>query len=531
VLFACSAYVGFDGFYFVDEGALLAEAELVSEGSWTAPRPLPELDPDGDLVAFANAVVDGDRYAPFIDHPLHTSMTAAAWRLGGLVGVRVLSVLGTVVAAAAAAALAASIDRRLSVGALWITGLVSPLLFDNQLVVAHSVGAAAMGWTAVLIARAVRGGAPWALPAVTALGAVCVFLRAEAVLVLGGMALALATVAVRDRDRTKFLLAMSLLCAALVGQFGEPVLSDLAVRGITDETKRIPSSSRGDIAEQVRAAHRAFLSPGYDPAFTRSDVLLVVAALSLAIAAVFAWRRDRVRTVVFVLAAAVAAGLRFPDPTVVPGLLLAFPLVGVLVVVSVLDRPPGPALLRQLLAGLCVAAGAILVTQYRQTGGAEWGWRYTAIVMPIIGVAVAAALARIEELLQPARGIPALFAGAALLVPVSGLVQQRENVASVAALQASARRLPSDTEADLVLATQRFYGRFAWEAVLDHPTVYVSIEELPDLLGQLDPSIDRVAVVFGAGVTVDTEDAGGFRVDGGTRRVGRGQFQAVVVAR
>src|SRR3546814_15820637 len=70
-----------------------------------------------------------------------------------------VSMAGLVLAAWGAGALARSFSTaRVVVGSLWLTGLASPLLFDGYIFIAHTLGAACVAWSLVLVVR--REGRP-----------------------------------------------------------------------------------------------------------------------------------------------------------------------------------------------------------------------------------------------------------------------------------------------------------------------------------------------------------------------------------
>ena len=93
-------------------------------------------------------------------HPLYPVLLAAADRLGGVTGMVLLSLAGTVAAAGLAAVLARRLDPALVRPDLWMVGLASPLLFDGFLVIAHTLGAALAAAAVLLALRAVERAGP-----------------------------------------------------------------------------------------------------------------------------------------------------------------------------------------------------------------------------------------------------------------------------------------------------------------------------------------------------------------------------------
>jgi len=132
--------------YSSDEGAALSQARLlVRDHTWLYRYPLAGIDPQDQARPF----IRGDRgtkgVAPYAKHPLYPAVLAGADWVAGPAGWWVLTLIGTVGAAAMAALLARRLDPRLTRATLWVVGVGSPLLFDAYFVLAHSLAAFAAG--------------------------------------------------------------------------------------------------------------------------------------------------------------------------------------------------------------------------------------------------------------------------------------------------------------------------------------------------------------------------------------------------
>jgi hypothetical protein len=84
VIAAVHVLIGTDGLISADEGAMLAQLDLLDRtGDWTMPNPEPIVDPDMDALPLElSDRTDSDRWAPFVKHPAHIALLLPAWRLG-----------------------------------------------------------------------------------------------------------------------------------------------------------------------------------------------------------------------------------------------------------------------------------------------------------------------------------------------------------------------------------------------------------------------------------------------------------------
>ena len=337
-------------------------------------------------------------------------------RAGGVAAMVILSLAGTLAAAALAAGLARRVDPALARPTVWVVGLASPLLFDGYLVMAHALAAAAAVGAVLLAVRAMEERSPALALAVAPCVAAAVMLRTEAVFLAAGLAVVAVLV---SRQRDGFLVAAASGVGALAALVGE----DWWSRQILGPP--VPGTAGGSFAGTGLAGRMhgfvlTWLTPGYDGGGL-VDVALIVMLAVVALAALTIRRRPtETRAVVglSVIAAAAAAvvALVAGPANIVPGLLVAFPLAaaGLLLV----DRATLATTAAKVAAGtFALFALAVLATQYSRGGSGEWGGRYFALGIPVVvPVLLAAVFAAGGRLAPQARRV----AAGSLLVIVAG---------------------------------------------------------------------------------------------------------------
>lgn len=379
----------------VDEGVAVVQAEtLAEEGTWAVDHPLLAVDPDGSAFPLRNATRTDDGIVPFAKHPLYPQLLAWVEPLGGVRAMVALSLAGTLGAAWAAARLARRIEPDAELVCLYGTALLSPLLFDSTLVIAHALAAAAVGLGALAVVRHVerdRPMSPWlAIAAVAA--ALTVLLRGEGVLLVGAAGAVLALRAVRLRTPGSIAAAVAVGAGGLVGLVADRAWG-AAILGSGIDLPAAPGSGDSWISARLSGFATTALQPSYTSG--AGDWLLPASVLVLTLV-VLALRRggdeERAARSFAVLAAAGAVIWCAVAPvSAVPGLLVAFPL---LWVGLALGRWAADGLARALVLTAGLLAAAVAATQYRQGGGFEWGARYTALVLPLVVPVVAVALVR-----------------------------------------------------------------------------------------------------------------------------------------
>ena len=514
VLVAVSWFVGLPGYLFIDEAAFHAQLEVLDDGGWTVERPFGDLDPDQRHVPMARAHVVEGGYAPFAKHPVHLLVAYWADALGGRAGVRALSTFGALTAAVGAALIARPLGRRPAVATLWITAIASPLVFHAQLVVGHALAA---GVAAVLLWRVLATRASAVDPALVAgLAAVGVLVRSEFVLLVVALALSVGAMALRARSVVGVGRALAAVGGGLVAYVVEPVLVERWVGGSSSPTV-ISSGSRGGTSGLFEGARTALLQadqarPG---AISMLTVILVGVLGAAAIWKLRSSSPDRPLTAVIAAVSLVAAVVHLTVPDIVPGIVWAFPALWLLLALptSDLPRPVAVGVLTSTLFAL-----AILVTQYAVAGGGlEWGWRYFAVGLPALTPALGLGVSRLvdrtrgDRLLQ---GALVAVGVASVLVPVSGLVEQRRYLSDTEYFLDRVEAAASDV--DFVVSADPSFGRLAYPLALDGRTAPVSGDDAARFLGWLaEDGADEVLLVW-RGDDAPTFDLGDWSETGKT---------------
>lgn len=496
--------VGTSQSFIADEGAAVIQARsLAAGGGWIVEHPLAEVDPDGRWYPVVNAERGAEGSAPLGKHPLYPWLAAVAARLGGVTGMVVLSLLGTVAAAGLAATLARRIDPALARPALWTVGLASPLLFDGYLVMAHTLGAALAGAAALAAVVAVQNRQPAMALLVAAPVAGAVLLRNEALLFAASLILVAGVLALRRAYRAP---AVVVAGAALVGGVGARLLDRLWVAEVTGgavsaTSVGIPATGDGFVQGRIDGFLMTWLTPGYGGSAPVGLALLVMLA-ALVWCALRVRSKPEARGVLagaWVAAGAAVAALAVAPGNVVPGLLLAFPMAtaGMLVLRRRHIVDAGAAL---LAATAALFALAVLATQYSIGGSGEWGGRYFALMIPLVVPVILAALRAEGRRLAPAvrRGVAGalVVCSASLSVMAVGALRAdhragaREEARIVAAGRATGDGRP------IVVSTWIAGARLAWATFDDHRWLYVPEDDVATAVGRLrSAGVDRFVFI------------------------------------
>ena len=532
VLLGLMAVVGTTASFSADEGAVIIQARSLAGGDgWIVPHPVPEADPDGAVYPLELSAEGPRGVAPFAKHPLYAILLAGADRVGGINAMIALSLLGTVAAAAAAASLAVRMGGPgLARPALWGVGLGTPLLLDGYVLVAHTIGAALAAATVLVAARTIERRKPALAVAVGALAAVAVLFRAESLLLAAALALVAGVLALVGRGPERWTAALvggAAVVGAGLAMVVEKLWSTAIVGGATLTVGSSPSSAGGTgfLPGRVRSFVLTWLRPSYD--FGTGDVVLVVMAAAVALAVLAARRHPAdggpVAVLSVVAATASVLAVAIAPATVVPGLLIACPLV--LAGLVALRRAHLFASGTTATVALGTSAGfalAVLATQYASGGSFEWGGRYFALGLPVFVPVSLLALRQVGEALAPATR---RLAAAALLVCVASL-----SVMAVGAIRETRRltgemmvaidRTARPIEArPVILTTERAVPRMAW-ATFDRQRWLLDLsDDLTPVVNRLRAAgIDRIGLVssrrtetllrqLGPGVTIVSADA------------------------
>lgn len=483
VLLLLMPVVGTSHSFIADEGAAIIQAtSLEAGGGWIVEHPLPEVDPEGRWYPVVNAERGAKGFAPLAKHPLYPTLAAAAARVGGVAGMVVLSLLGTVAAAGLAAALAGRLDTDLVRPTVWVVGLASPLLFDGFLVMGHTLGAA-LATAAVLAAVvAVQDRRPALAVLVAPAVAGAVLLRNEALLFAAALILVTGFLGLRRANRSP---AAVVAAATVAGAVGARLLDRLWVARVTGGAASatavgVPAAGDGFVQGRIDGFLTTWLTPGY------GDLDLGTLALLVMLAAI-AWCALRVRShpdgrnailgraAVAAVAAVVAVAV---DPgNVVPGLLLAFPAAtaGMLAVRRTLFDDAGAVVIG---ATAVLFALAVIATQYAVGGSGEWGGRYFALLVPAAAPLLLAALrAEGRSLAADVRrgvAVALVVCSAALSVMAVGSLRANHRAAArVVARIEAAGRLTGDPR-PVVVSDWIAGARLAWPTLDDHRWLYVT---------------------------------------------------------
>jgi hypothetical protein len=386
VLLAVTWWVGTDASFSIDEPAAIAQGQRLADGQgWQLPDALPTIDADGQWPYIVRSDRGPDGVVTYGKHPLYPVVLAVADRAGGQTGMVIVSVLGALAAALVGALLARRLDPRLDRATLWLLGLGSPLLFDSQIVIAHTLGAACTGAAALAVAHLLdRWRWRWAVAAALLAGLACSF-RTEAIvfaIVLAGYA---AFRALADRAwRWGATAVATVVAAGAAAVIDRLVLGSLV--GTVSTVYDVGTDSSSFLQARLPALTTMIFAPGESwPDGTRMALIgamVGAAVLGLTLRLRPGWTLlARVAGVVLVIGALVP--LLGVKSGIVPGILAAVP--AVIVGLLLVDREVLRSRLARMLASVTgVFALGVAISQYNQGGGIEWGARYLALVLPLL---------------------------------------------------------------------------------------------------------------------------------------------------
>jgi len=412
ILLAISWWVGTDVSFSIDEPASIAQAQRLADGQgWQLPDALPSIDAGRQWPYIVRSDTGPEGTVIYGKHPLYPLLLAGADEVGGQTGMVVVSVLGTVAAALVGALLARRLDPRLDRVTLWVIGLGTPLLFDSQIVIAHTLGATCTGAAALAVASLLdRWRWRWVVAAVV-LVALAVSMRTEAIVFAAVLAGYAVVQALRARDWRWAVTGIGLVGAAGLTALVERVVLGSLI-GSVSTVYDVGTDSSSFLQGRVPAVVNLLVAPGESwPDGTRVALIgAMVGAASLGLTLRFrpGWTLvARAAGGVMVLGALVP--LLGTKSGIVPGLLAAVPalIVGLLLIDREVLHPP----VAQLLAGVsAVYTVGVAVSQYNQGGGIEWGARYLALTVPLLAPLVVWSFACAARRLGPEVARPAVGA-------------------------------------------------------------------------------------------------------------------------
>ena len=499
VLLALVPVIGTSASFSTDEGGAIVQARSLSRGDgWVVEHPLPEVDPEGRHYPLEVSNRGPRGFVPFGKHPLYVLVLAGADRVGGVTAMVLLSLAGTVAAAALSGLLARRMDASLARPAVWVVGLGSPLLFDGFLVMGHALGAAFAAGAVLAAVVALERRSPRLAGAVAPLVAIAVLLRTEALFLAFGLALVAGAIgACRRAGRaTAGLIALgSLVAGAGVYLFERWWLARVTGRGAT--TLRGAPAARdaeGLLSGRWRGFVRTVLAPTYggDPLVA---VLLLTTLAGVALVALTARRHPErlgpMRAAAALAAAAAVLVVLTAPGAVVPGLLVAFPLAAAGLVL-VRRRTLRTTTAAMSFAVFAVFASCVVATQYSVGGSTEWGGRFFALGLPFLVPVLLLALK--EQALD--RRVAAGLVVCSLAMSTLAVTSLRNQHRRLGQLVAMAAAVKTGDERPVLVATYGSVPRWAWRTFDDQRWLRSDAAGLPVLLDRLrDAGVARIGLV------------------------------------
>ena len=457
--------------YSPDEGLYSTQVRQLRAGTWQAPAMPLNLDPKWRAQE-KSEVFDGTIFT-YTKHPLYPETLAVSTRVfGERIGLHAPQALGVLITAWCAAIMAARWNRRAGPLALWLT-VASPLSVHTVVVWAHGLGAAAAAVATLMLVDVWQGrrDSRWLTVAGASL-AVGSLYRSELLL------FAAAAVAAdlfesrrwgwRRAGRGVAMLAVPVAVALLAEQYWIESIVGSAVPNTTSRAQHT-----GFVFGRVAGALRSAVGPLEPRPVLMASVLVAGAALLCAVAI---RRRDDAKLPLLLMFTALLALWRLGwAPNIeLQGLLVAWPIA--IVGLAAIPRRIASIVPLAVLAG--VFTGLVLVTQYAEAGGFEWGGRF---LSPLLGpLAALTAVGLLHLKLTP-------MAKAALVitavVPVlSGMIMTTRFRTTEDAITSE---LEARAPAGLVATDLHFVSQFAWDEELSGRMLTAEPGELPELFTDL----------------------------------------------
>jgi len=536
VLIVVNLIIPVDASLGTDDGAYGGQVHALRNGSWTLDRPLPVVAAENE--GWSNAAITDSGPLPYTTNPAYALVLATAAaiaeelvgpggdggdpvRYASALAMQAIPALGLALAAVAAWLLAAEWSRSGAPLAFWLVA-AGPLLVTSTGLWAHTLAAAAAGFTTLGIVRFLgRGSVGWLVFAALSLAALAL-LRTES-----GLWIASVCVTTIALSRS----ARAWLVVGLAGGVGAGAWVASRLWGMSLRADRLPivTDARADggfdgwLPSRLPAGWELFAStvrPGPGPLIVLLATVLVAVAASVMrtsgdrpAGAADGARAPMLVGVVLLVAAAVYFAVVVAAPgQLVAGLVPAWPVLFLLLAVGRhrnddgVDACFGSNAERSIAArpfvlySSALFALLILLTQYGNGGGLQWGGRYLAVAyVPVAAVAAVVGAAWFRRY---------RFSMAALLVAptVVGLVASYELHTTHHNLVAALDRRP----AEVVVTDVRPLPRLAWTAL---PTAFYIAErdDVVGLLDRLDGAGVETVTVHGIG-SVDVDGVAGYRL-------------------
>lgn len=454
-----------------DEGVYLAQAENLSDGSWSRPRPAVDVDPEGLFTAVTDEGVQGDRVVAYFKHPLYPVVITPGFAVAGVAGTMVVSVLGTWLAAVSAALIARRLRPGFAPWTLWLVGVGSPLLFGAYLTIAHSLAAALAGWAFLGLTRAIED-RRWAHLSYALLCiAAMVALRTEGLVfaaALGGATMAMALL----RRTTHRDLGAAAAGAGVLAAAGVAFLVDrwwAAQIGDTRTFATPTSQLSAETTSPLSGLWASLLRP-FDGGWQNAQFWVPLMALSLVLASLALRampKRPLLAAALLATGTLASLGLLVSDTGLVTGLVPAFPVlvVGLIWIRRADVRTPlvGRAMLVSALFG-----GAVTLAMYGVGGATEWGGRFYYPLVPLLTPLAMVGLHNGSQLLTPGsrRIVAACLAVSTLALSWTVVDQQMSLRDGARRFVEGSLEISDDRGADLLVVVRLQgdgAGRYFWE--------------------------------------------------------------------
>ncbi len=397
-----------------DEGLYLAQADALTDGTWSVERQALDVDTDGELSRLLPEATLGDREVPYARHALYPLVLTPAFRLGGYLGTLALSVLGLWGAAISGGLVARRLDQRFAIPALWLIGAGSPLLFYGFVTMGHSLAAAAAGFAFLGLTQWLDErrwtGLVFALPALV----LTVMLRSEGTIYALGLAAGIGLIAIaggapatrspqhdgsRRRPDVRTLSTAGLVGAVAVATYVLDTRLDHAITGTAGYGVNPAAIATRASADPVSGTWASLVRPFANSWDSGSLWVTLVAVLVVAASALLLrGPRLRIPALVLLAGAGISAILMLVDPPwLVTGMLAAFPLLAAGLIWmrrrDLTDPHFGPLVYRIVMVSLITVAG-LVATLYANGGAAEWGGRFFQILIPLLAPLAVMGLSR-----------------------------------------------------------------------------------------------------------------------------------------
>lgn len=393
LLAGVAGVIGTDSAFVTDESFVVIQLDTIEEtGGWSLQHPFPNVDPGGSAFPLHGASRFEQGWTLYGKHPLLIYAYLPIHKLFGIAGLVAVSLAGTVGAALGAGAIANRLLPGSGMPALWLVGAGSPLFFDAFLVHAHTIAAALAGLSAYLALRLLDGRS-MATGAGLVGGALLVaLLRTEGIFFAAALGGCLGLVGVARRRGDLLVWGAAAMAAAPAAYLGDRWWARAVAPGDPLDVVPVPREQLAFLLSRFTSLSVTLFLPGYRGGGLAE--MITAAGSILLIVGVLVMRRrphDDGAILVPVCGAALLVLRALLQWGAVPGLLVAFP-VGVAGLVLVSRVQLHSTSVRLLLGASAIFGLGVAATQYPSGGHTEWGGRYFALVIPLLGAIAAVGL-------------------------------------------------------------------------------------------------------------------------------------------